>query len=168
MATTTTLEVFGKKIFIAKSSNLLLGKKWWMKTNIHRGSPNILVSPLSGDERWHVLKIAVKVHYKRRNEFVDNPLNINTDIRYWSLVVKMACCRFLCLHFFMCDTMSANHIGMQIKMWVQQLLSTGANLDMGVTSDKPCSIDKSKEWIFKNSKKLSKINGASCIVILFE
>ena len=82
MATTTTLEVFGKKFFIAKSSNLLLGKKWWMKTNIHRGSPNILVSPLSGDERWHVLKIAVKVHYKRRNEFVDNPLNINTDIRY--------------------------------------------------------------------------------------
>ena len=46
--------------------------------------------------------------------------------------------------------MSANHIGMQIKVWVQQLLSTGANLDMGVTSDKPYSIDKSKEWIFKN------------------
>ena len=46
--------------------------------------------------------------------------------------------------------MSVNHIGMKIKMWVQQLLSTGANLDMEVTSDKPYSIDKSKEWIFEN------------------
>ena len=50
----------------------------------------------------------------------------------------------------MCDTMSASDISMQIKMWVQQLLSTGVNLDMGVTSDKPYSIDKSKEWIYKN------------------
>ena len=40
MATTTTLEVFGKKNFIAKSSNLLLGKKWGMKTNLNTGSPN--------------------------------------------------------------------------------------------------------------------------------
>ena len=53
-------------------------------------------------------------------------------------------------------------------MRVQQLLSTGANLDMGVTSYKPYSIDKSKEWIFKNYKKLSKINGISCVVILLE
>ena len=50
----------------------------------------------------------------------------------------------------MCDTMSADHIGMKIKMWVQRLLSTGANLDMEVTSDKLYSIGKSKEWIFKN------------------
>ena len=41
MATTTTLEVLRKKNFIAKSSNLLLGKKWRMNTNLHRGSPNI-------------------------------------------------------------------------------------------------------------------------------
>ena len=50
----------------------------------------------------------------------------------------------------MYDTMFANHIGMQMKMWLQQLLSTGVNLDIGVTSDKLYSIDKSKEWIFKN------------------
>ena len=29
-----------------------------------------------------VLKIAAKGHYQRRSEFVDNPLNINSDIRY--------------------------------------------------------------------------------------
>ena len=57
---------------------------------------------------------------------------------------------FLYLHFFICDTITANHIGMQIKMWVQQLLSIGADLDMGVTSDKLYSIDNNKEWIFKN------------------
>ena len=40
MATTTTLQVFEKKKFMAKSSNLLLGKKWRMKANLNRGSPN--------------------------------------------------------------------------------------------------------------------------------
>ena len=57
----------------------------------------------------------------------------------------MVFCWFLCLHFFMCDTMSASDISMQIKIALKKLLSTGVNLDMGVTSDKPYSIDKSKE-----------------------
>ena len=29
-----------------------------------------------------LLKIAAKGHYKRRSVFVDNPLNVNSDIRY--------------------------------------------------------------------------------------
>ena len=33
----------------AKSSNLLLGKKWRIKTNLHRGSPNIFRESAMGD-----------------------------------------------------------------------------------------------------------------------
>ena len=75
-----------KKNFIAKSSNLLLGKKWRMKANLHRGSRKIFSESAMKEEGGggggQVLKIAAKVHYKRRSEFVDNPLNINSDIRY--------------------------------------------------------------------------------------
>ena len=121
-----------KKKFHSKIFKFVAGKKWRMKTNFHIGSPNILLSSLCRRGRGEqVLKVASKGHYKRRRKFVDKQLNINIDK---SLVVKMTCCWFLCLHFFMCGTMSANHIGMQIKMWMQQLLSTGANLDMVVTS----------------------------------
>ena len=67
----------------AKSSNLLLGKKWRIKTNLHRGSPNIFSESAMGDGgEGGGMKIAAKGHYKRGCEFVDNPLNINSDIRY--------------------------------------------------------------------------------------
>ena len=86
MATTTTLEVFGKQYFIAKSSNLLLDKKWRMETNLHRVIPNIFRESAmeggGGGVGGQLLKIAAKGHYKRRSVFVDNPLNINSDIRY--------------------------------------------------------------------------------------
>ena len=49
METSTTLEVFIKKQFIAKSSNFMLGKKWWMKTNLDRGSPNIFTESTMGE-----------------------------------------------------------------------------------------------------------------------
>ena len=49
METSTTLEVFIKKQFIAKSSNFMLGKKWWMKTNLGRGSPNIFTESAMGE-----------------------------------------------------------------------------------------------------------------------
>ena len=115
-----------KKKIVAKSSNLLLGKKKRMKTNLHRGIPNIFNESTLGEMlSGQVLKIVAKGHYKRWSEIVDNPLNINSDIKLWSLVVKMACCWFLCLRFFICDTMSANHIGMQIKMWVQSYCQQG-------------------------------------------
>ena len=71
-----------KKNLIAKSSNLLLGKKWRVKTNLHRGSPNIFSESAIEEGGGQVLKIAAKGHYKRRSEFVDNPLNENSDIRY--------------------------------------------------------------------------------------
>ena len=83
MAPSTTLEVFGKKNFIPKSSNLLLGKKWRMRTNLHRGSRNIFgESAMQKGGGGQMLKIVTKGHYKRQSEFVDNPLNINSDIRY--------------------------------------------------------------------------------------
>ena len=41
------IEVSEKKK--AKSSNLLLGKKWRIKTNLHRGSPNIFRESAMGD-----------------------------------------------------------------------------------------------------------------------
>ena len=127
---------------------MLLGKNGGWRQIFIEVAQIFLVNPLCRRGRGEqVLKVATKCHYKRRSEFVDKQLNISIGK---SLVVKMTCCWFLCLHFFMCGTMSANHIGIQIKMWVQQLLLTGANLDMGVTSGKPYSIDKSREWIFNN------------------
>ena len=62
METSTTLEVFIKKQFIAKSSNFMLGKKWWMKTNLVRGR---------GGEGGQVLKIAAKGHYKTMKDEVN-------------------------------------------------------------------------------------------------
>ena len=54
-----------------------------MKTNLHRGSPNIFSESAMGNGGGREgLKIATKGHYKRGCEFVDNPLNINSDIRY--------------------------------------------------------------------------------------
>ena len=72
-----------KKYFISKSSNLLLRKKWRMRTNLHGGSTNIFSESATGEgEGGQVLKIAAKGHCKRQSEFVDNPLNINSDMRY--------------------------------------------------------------------------------------
>ena len=66
-----------KKKFMAKSSNLLLGKKWRMKTNLNRGSPNNFIESAlgkgGGRGRGQVMKITAKGHYKRRSEFVANP-----------------------------------------------------------------------------------------------
>ena len=66
-----------KKKFMAKSSNLLLGKKWRMKTNLYRGSSNNFTESAlgkgGGRGGGQVLKITAKGHYKRRSEFVANP-----------------------------------------------------------------------------------------------
>ena len=67
----------------------MLGKKWWMKTNLDRGSPNIFTESAMGEgcvcgggggaeEGGQVLKIAAKGHYKTMKDQV----NLWTTLKY--------------------------------------------------------------------------------------
>ena len=55
----------------------MLGKKWWMKTNLDRGSPNRVCYGggvcvcVGGGEGGQVLKIAAKGHYKTMKDEVN-------------------------------------------------------------------------------------------------